>query len=285
MHLNKHLSLFILLSMLFIILTGCTTAKQIVKKAPADAQFSSTPTLFLHGYGGDASSMQPMIDAISAAKLGTPVEVIHIRTNQTLAASGTLTAKLNNPLINIVFDDSTHSTPTQNAIALKTVIEKLYRQHHFDNFNIVAHSMGNSTLATYLLKYHNDQTLPTLNKYVAITSISNSFKGGNSGNTKAAESPLQSNGEPTIPSQTFHTFKTLHTIFPQSAQVLNIFGNLDDGSNSDGRVPINSAQSLKYLTTHAKSYQQLEFHGKSAQHSSLKRNSAVEKATMKFLFE
>lgn len=268
---------------LLLILNGCTTTKQMIKKAPVDAKFNDTPTLFLHGYGGNSSSMQPLIDSIEANKLGTAVEVIHIRSNQTLATSGTLTAKLNNPLINVVFDDN--SNPKSNATALKTVIEKLYQQHHFKKFNIVAHSMGTSTFAEYLLKYHNDQNLPTLNKYVALANISNSFIGGNSGDTKAAKAPLKSNGQPTIISANFNTFQKLHTVFPKDAAVLNIFGNLNDGSNSDGRVPINSSKALKYLTTPAKSYRELEFHGSNAQHSKLKYNPAVEKAMMHFLFE
>lgn len=283
--LNKNMFLISILTATLLILSGCTPAKELVKKAPADAQFSDVPTLFLHGFGGDADSMKPMIKSITAAKLGTETEIIHVRANDTLATSGTLTAKNNNPLINVVFDDSTNGNPAHNATVLRAIIEKLHHQYHFKQFNVVAHSMGNSTLAEYLLANANDPDLPTLNKYVAIASISNSFIGGNSGNTKASESPLLKTGEPTIKSTMFTHLEKLHTTFPQAAHVLNIFGNLDNGSNSDGRVPINSAQSLKYLTSPGASYQQHEYHGAAAQHSKLKRNPQVEKAVMRFLFE
>lgn len=284
--LSKKFFITIIFCMSFLLLlTGCNAPKQLLKKAPANANFNNIPTIFLHGYGGNAGSMQSIINSIESNNFGTAVEVIHVRTNQTLATSGTLTAKLNNPLINVVFDDSTNGNPKRNATALKAIIETLYQQHHFDRFNIVAHSMGNSTLAEYLLKYHNDKTLPTLNKYVALANVSNSFIGGNSGDSNAAKSPLNSGGQPTIMSNNFKSFKKLHTSFPQGAKVLNIFGNLDDGSNSDGRVPINSAQSLKYLTHRAKSYREIEFHGNMAQHSKLRQNSAVQKATIQFLFE
>lgn len=282
---NKKYLLALLPIMLFLILSGCTSAKQLVKKAPVDAQFTDTPTLFLHGFGGDADSMKPMIKSIEAAKLGTEVETIHVRANDTLTTSGTLTAKRNNPLINIVFDDSSNGNPAHNAVVLQAILKKLHRQYHFKQFNVVAHSMGNSTLAEYLLNNANNPELPTLNKYVAIASISNSFMGGNSGNTQASRSPLTATGEPTIKSDMFTHISKLHTTFPKTTHVLNIFGNLDDGSNSDGRVPTNSAQALKYLTTQGASYQQQEFIGADAQHSKLKRNPKVEKAVMKFLFE
>ncbi|MCM0599631.1 alpha/beta hydrolase [Periweissella fabalis] len=273
-----------LFAIILLILSGCTPAKQLMKKAPADAHFSDNPTIFLHGFGGNASSMQPLINAIERAKLGTAVETIHVRANDTLATTGTLTAKANNPLINIVFDDSTNGNPAHNARILRVIIEKLHHQYHFKKFNVVAHSMGNSTLAEYLLNNSNNSNLPTLNKYVAIASISNSFIGG-SGSTNASRSPLLADGQPTIKSTIFNHFSKLHTTFPKAAHVLNIFGNLNDGSESDGRVPINSAQALKYLTSRSASYQQQEFTGSNAQHSKLKRNPQVEKTVMHFLFE
>lgn len=285
MYAKKLIWLLPLVSLLLIGLSGCTATKQLVKKVPAAVKFNNTPTLFIHGYGGNVDSMTPMIAAIEKAKYGTEVEVIHIRANGSLTTSGTLTARLNNPLINVVFDDSTRTNAKQTADGLKLVIEKLYHQHHFSQFNIVAHSMGNSTLANYLLTYYHDQDLPTLNKYVAIANTSNSFLGGNSGDTKAAISPLKADGQPTIKSAMFTNFSKLHTVFPRQAHILNIYGDLDDHSNSDGRVPINSAKALKYLTAPAASYQEQVFHGKQAQHSKLKRNPAVEQATMKFLFE
>jgi uncharacterized alpha/beta hydrolase family protein len=68
--------------------------------------------------------------------------------------------------------------------------------------------------------------------------------------------------------------------------VLNIYGNLGDGSDSDGVVPVNSARSLKYLLRNWHgTYQERQARGQSAQHSRLHQNNrTVDTALREFLF-
>ena len=66
--------------------------------------------------------------------------------------------------------------------------------------------------------------------------------------------------------------------------MLNIFGDLQDGSKSDGSVAVSSAKSYKYLINgRAKSYREVEIKGKHAQHSRLHRNAQVDRLLIRFL--
>lgn len=287
MNKTKKSLLFLLLTAIFLF-TICVyfvSKKQTNEHLDKSISLINSPTLFLHGYGGVKTSMQPMINSIEKNKLGKQIATVYFKKNDTIDIQENANLNVKNPLINVVFEDNENGNPVKNAISLKQILLKLNQRYHFKSFNVVAHSMGTSTFSNYLLKYHSDNQLPKLNKYVALASISNGFIGGGQENTKASKSSLNQQGHPSIVSNNFNSLKELHKVFPKNASVLNIFGNLDDDTNSDGRVPNNSSKSLKYLTTNAKKYQEIEFHGKNAQHSALKRADNVEKATMKFLFK
>lgn len=56
---------------------------------------------------------------------------------------------------------------------------------------------------------------------------------------------------------TYQELLSLRKTFPRETKVLNIYGDLGDGSHSDGDVPVNSAKALKYLLAgRAKSYRE-----------------------------
>lgn len=79
---------------------------------------------------------------------------------------------------------------------------------------------------------------------------------------------------------------TNRDLYPiDQVNVLNIYGNLDNGSNTDGRISTTSARSLKYLIgNRAKSYQQIEFRGWDAAHSLLRRNPVVSQKIIDFIW-
>ncbi|WP_435891378.1 alpha/beta hydrolase [Limosilactobacillus pontis] len=66
----------------------------------------------------------------------------------------------------------------------------------------------------------------------------------------------------------------LRSTFPTNTRVLNIYGDKEDGSHSDGDVPVNSA----------KSYREVEIKGANAQHSTLHNNSQVNRELINFLW-
>ena len=69
-------------------------------------------------------------------------------------------------------------------------------------------------------------------------------------------------------------------------QVLNIYGDLDDGSNSDGRVNNDSSKALAALLKgRARSYQELEIKGEKGQHSKLHESAKVDRAIIDFIWK
>ena len=103
---------------------------------------------------------------------------------------------------------------------------------------------------------------------------------------KTAESPVNAKtGEPQRQDATYKPLLKLRSTFPTNTRVLNIYGDKEDGSHSDGDVPVNSAKSLKYLVSgRAKSYPEVEIKGANAQHSTLHNNSQVNWELINFLW-
>lgn len=68
----------------------------------------------------------------------------------------------------------------------------------------------------------------------------------------------------------------------KNIEVLNIYGDLKDGTHSDGRVSNSSSRSLKYLLGNSpKTYKESEYIEK-AQHSALHHNKEVSDEIINF---
>ena len=103
---------------------------------------------------------------------------------------------------------------------------------------------------------------------------------------KKAKIKNKETGEPDIYSDGFKQLLPLRMHYPKQIEVLNIYGNKEDGSNSDGSVSVASAQSYKYLINgRAKSYSEVEIKGKNAQHSKLHENKEVDQLLIDFLWK
>ncbi len=94
---------------------------------------------------------------------------------------------------------------------------------------------------------------------------------------------LQSNGKPTNMQPEYRALLPLWQTYPRQTAVLNIYGDKDDGSHSDGSVSNASSQSLRYLVAgRAKSYQERKIVWANAQHSKLHDNVQVNRVLIKF---
>lgn len=92
-------------------------------------------------------------------------------------------------------------------------------------------------------------------------------------------------GKPSRMEPEYRALLSLRNIFPRETNVLNIFGNLENGTNSDGDVTNVSAKQLKYLINgRAKSYHELMIRDRGGQHSALHNNSQVNKALIRFIW-
>ena len=120
--------------------------------------------------------------------------------------------------------------------------------------------MGNLEIINYINDNINNSNLPKVSHLVAIAGHYNGLVGQS--NIKGASIDSQT-GKPSKMDDSYREILGLRRDFPRNTAVLNIYGDVEDGSHSDEGVPINSAKLLKYLVAErANSYQEVEIKGK-----------------------
>lgn len=248
---------------------------------------STVPTIFVHGYGSSYRAEDKMARAAMRAGETKTIVRANVDKNGKVTFNRQIPKGAINPIVEVNLEDNRLSGFRgdfikgyhHGATYVKNVVTAVQKQGKFPAINLVGHSMGNLEIAFYI----NDNAghLPKINHLVAIAGHYNGLRG-----QSTAESAVNQDGLPASEDQVFRELLSLRETFPKSTRVLNIYGNLDDGSNSDGAVPVNSSKSLKYLVaSRAKSYRELSVHGKNAQHSRLhENNNQVDNALIDFLW-
>ncbi|CDR67068.1 alpha/beta hydrolase [Staphylococcus schweitzeri] len=250
--------------------------QQFVKK--------SIPTLFLHGYGGSANSEKFMVK--QAEKRGVTKDIItaYVSNEGEVTFKGKLSKNAVNPIVKIELENNRQGYLDKNSKWFKNVLTKLQTEYKFDKFNFVGHSMGNLTFAQYMMTYGNDKSLPQLNKQV---NIAGTFNGVLNMNEDVNEITVDKDGKPSRMNRPYQQLRVLKDIYKgKGIEVLNIYGDLKDGTHSDGRVSNSSSKSLKYLLGNSpKSYRESKYEGESAQHSQLHENENVANELIDFLWK
>lgn len=245
---------------------------------------TQTPTLFLHGYAGNLNSEKFMVN--QAKKKGVTNNVITavVANNGEVQLKGKWKKNANNPIVQVVLENNKQGDYDVNAKWFKNVVVKLQKQYKIKKFNFVGHSMGNLSFARYMSLYGENHSLPQLNKQV---NIAGTFNGVLNLNEKVNEISVDNNGEPSRMNEPYQELRILKEIYKgKGIEVLNIYGDIQDGTNSDGRVSNSSSKSLKYLLGNSpKSYKETKYEGKKAQHSELHENSKVANELINFLWK
>lgn len=155
--------------------------------------------------------------------------------------------------------------------------------HHYAQINLVGHSMGNLEIINYINDKVNNQKLPQVAHLIA---IAGHYDGG-VWEKKMMNVKINSRtGKPNKMDSSYWDLLGLRKTLPRNTAVFNIYGDLQDGSHSDGDVPVNPAKSLNYLVAgRAKSYRKVEIRGRKGQHSKLHHNDQVNCELIKFLWE
>ncbi|WP_210619569.1 alpha/beta hydrolase [Mammaliicoccus lentus] len=257
-----------------------TTAKKSERSFYMNSQ---TPTLFLHGYAGSANSEKFMVN--QAKQKGATKEVITaiVSNDGDVELKGKLKKSVTNTIVQIELENNQQGDLDENAKWFKNVLTKLQSVYDIKKFNFVGHSKGNLSFAKYMLTYGNDESLPQLNKQV---NIAGTYNGVLNMNEQVNEISVDSDGKPNRMNPPYQELQQLKEIYKgQNIEVLNIFGDLKDGTYSDGRVSNSSSKSLKYLLGDSpKSYKESKYEGKSAQHSQLHENKKVANEIIAFLW-
>lgn len=249
---------------------------------PVKAATRQTPTIFIHGLGGSHKSTDQLINA--AKKDGAKkMMTINVRSDGSLSVSGHYSTRVKRPLIQVNFLNNEASIKTQSQW-LTNVLRALQSQDHMTKYNVVAHSAGNVTLFETVT---NNTHLPKLNKYVI---LAGPFNGVIGMNDAANQNQLLKHDKPkTFYSENnwYPSYQSLldwSSKFPKQTKILNIYGDLNDGSHSDGQVTTQSALSINYLLrSHHPAIKNVKII--KASHSGLHQNNKrVNKLFIKFLW-
>lgn len=254
---------------------------------------SDVPTIFVHGWGSSSNAEEKMVRAAQNAGVTKTVVHANVDKNGKVTFNRKIPNNAVNPIVEVNLKDNKLTGYGKNndwtsgyhhgATYVKNVVLALEKQHHYEAINLVGHSMGNLENIYYINDNINDRRLPKVKHLVAIAGHYNGLM-----QQKAArKAKVGQNGKPTgWEDPTYKALMGLRQTFPTDTEVLNIYGDLGDGSHSDSAVPVNSARSLKYLVANrAKSYHEVEIKGKNAQHSKLHDNNQVNRELIDFLWK
>ncbi|BDR55434.1 alpha/beta hydrolase [Bombiscardovia apis] len=244
---------------------------------------SRVPTFFLHGWNGSYLSEMHMVNAIKDAgvsKTAVRVDVDAEGQAQLLAA---IPEDATNPLIEVSLLDKTNADYRLCGTWFKAALEAVRSQYYFDEYKVVAHSMGNMVLLNYLRDTANDAQRPRLIKQA---DLAGNFNGIIGNNDLPNRMTFNEQGLPSPQTYEFQSLLGLRTTYPdKQVDVLNIFGDLDDGSHSDGNITNASSQSLRYLLGgRARTYREITIHGSQGRHSNLHESDQVDRELIGFLW-
>jgi len=276
---KRRLLLFLVIGLLVLGLAACgtTSSQSTASNLPNASKYE--PTLFFHGWGSSYHAEEQMAHALVNAGLTKTIMRATVSKQGKVTLNGRFHEADDHPIVEVGFQDSRNSSPQQWGRWARATVVKLQHQYHIKRFNVVGHSMGNIAIMYGLLG--NSAKMPKLQKQVDIAGHFNGILGMND---EPNRMKLRANGKPTNMQPEYRALLPLRQTYPKQAAVLNIYGDKDDGSHSDGSVSNASSQSLRYLVAgRAKSYQERKIIGAQAQHSKLHDNVQVDRLLIKFL--
>ena len=279
----KKIIFSLIISLMIFTLVGCQSKSNNSSNYQSNDK-KQVATLFMHGYGGTNNSEKYMVN--QAVKKGVTKDVVtaYVLSSGEVQFSGKISKKSKNPIIKILFEDNKNGDIMQNAQNIKNVLTKMKSKYNIDNYNFVAHSMGNLSFAYFMKYYGNDKQLPQLQKEV---NIAGTYNGVLNLNEKVNEITVDKDGKPSKMNADYEKLLDLKDVYKnKNIEVLNIYGDLKDGTHSDGRVSNSSSRSLKYLLGNSpKTYKESEYKGEKAQHSALHHNKEVSDEIINFLWQ
>ncbi|MGI2241797.1 alpha/beta hydrolase [Staphylococcus cohnii] len=284
--LNHHLKklsivlILIIFSSIILLVMNQVFNKTLIKNMSSE---TSVPTFYLHGYSGTTQSEKYMVNSAVQNNITNDVVEAKVSSNGKVTFNKNISNNMKRPIIKIILEDNENKNLEKNAQWIKNVMIAFNAKYHFKKFNFVAHSMGNQSFSYYMLKYGDDSVLPKLNKQV---SLAGNFNGEVDINGLDLNIHLDKNGKPNKMLKEYRDLLSMQAHYPKNAEVLNIYGDLKDGTHSDGRVTNVSSESLRYLlSNHVKTYKTYKIYRPKAEHSELHDNEKVTDQINAFLWE
>lgn len=240
------------------------------------------PTVMMHGTKGTRRSLGSMIKRLTKAKKAKKVMDIEVSKTGAITIDGELDYYNNGPapLIQVIFKES-DPAEWQQGMWLNDIFTKLQLEYGVVEVDFVGHSMGGITGLRYIVDHGHDYRAIQIRKLVCIGSPFNSEVVHESGITKY---DCDEKG-PNHFHETYRYLKSYSERLPNSLRILNIYGDLKNGSKSDGVVSTSSARALKHIIEGKVNYYiEREVRGWRAQHSLLHENRQVDDLVAQFLW-
>ncbi|MBO0410789.1 alpha/beta hydrolase [Enterococcus hulanensis] len=245
-----------------------------------DVHYSNVPTVFIHGYEGNSFSFGPLLRRFERENVAKREMTIVVQKDGKLSIEGKLKNRNDNPTIMVLFAKDVTDEITQSKWIDK-VMRYLY-QKKVRRVNLVSHSMGGVSSLRYLLEYAGEKT-PITEHFVAIAAPFNDLEIAE--DTEEIFAYELTEKGPSGETPIYQYFDQAMNQLPTNLHVLDVAGDLKDGTESDGSVSTHSAFALRLLfQKHARSYQELTVTGKSGGHSAITKSAKLEKQLIKFIW-
>ncbi|ANZ63627.1 hypothetical protein AYR62_05660 [Secundilactobacillus paracollinoides] len=256
-----------------------TDGKQASVKRPLRA----VATLYIHGHHADPGAMNFLMASAAWEDNDHFVVTATVSPKGKVHLSGKWPAGTKHPMVKVLFQNNRTRNYRLLRVWLHNVLVTLHHRYGIKRFNVVAHSLGNAAVMNYELANGHKRGLPRLHKYVA---IAGNFDGIPGRHKHQHPNYTMADGLPHWRAPWFkYAYRHRSQFNMRQASILNIYGNLRNGTHSDGKILNASTKSLKPLIQgHIGHYETQEFVGKNVQHRHLRENPRVASRVNRFLF-
>lgn len=230
------------------------------------------PVIYIHGFRGGDYTTKVMVDEALKQKGNPKFLKVTVDLFKNVTLEGTWTAD-ENPVIQLIFQQKIVGV---YAICyyLNYILPFLAKKYHFVKYNAVGHSLGApSIIRTEMKSPKRKSSFPHLQK---VALVAGPFDGvmflGDIPNVNY----LNRRGRPLLMNLSYLSMLLNRRKFPDNISVLNVYGNVEDETNTDKFISVVSAKSIRYiLAPIVRRFSEVEVRGAAAEHSEMHDNPLV----------
>lgn len=237
--------------------------------------------VLLHGYGSSARATNALASAIQGQLGIQKRQKVMVTAQGGVAFKGDTEQLRQGGIYQLDFVDR-HTNAQQAADALARFL-KILKTHQVNQVALIGHSMGaNAALRVLLSHGVQDTTYPSVSHLITLAAPFNSGLGANGFDRAFDANTLDAQTKrPRLQDASYHYFDQNRDNMPEQTKLLNIMGDIGDGS--DGVVTNFSSQALNFWVRKGQLYQTLIVRGQNVQHSQVRNNTTVVQEAATFL--
>lgn len=190
---------------------------------PVKVSSKTVPTFFFHGWGSSWHAEDTMAQAIKRAGATNTIVRVNVDKNGRAKLIGKIKKNAKNLLIEVNFADNklthyqhngqyAHAYDSAGACYVKNAIDLVRNKYHYNSINILAHSMGNLEVASYIKLNANKKNSPQINHLVAMAGHYNGIIGENDKPNQVKIN--KGTGKPSIMRPEFRNLLPFRKVFP-----------------------------------------------------------------------